>query len=95
MGWGQSIIRCRNKCFMKVNGRMAITMGHGRCIWRMGRFNIPDSGIMGTMLINIRNMDEFFKAAGMKPIGKAVYAGSASKKGIPKHIARKSGRCLE
>lgn len=41
------------------------------------------------------NMDEFFKTAGMKPIGKVVYAGAASKKELPKQISRKIERCLK
>ena len=41
------------------------------------------------------NMDEFFRTAGMKPIGKVVYAGAAYKKDLPKQIARKIERCLK
>lgn len=43
----------------------------------------------------IRNMDEFFRTAGMKTIGKVVCAGAAAKKQLPKQIARKIERCLK
>lgn len=43
----------------------------------------------------IRNMDEFFKIAGMKPMGKVVYAGRASKKELPKRIVGKIERYLK
>lgn len=55
----------------------------------------PFSWIFGQSRGAIRNMDEFFKTAGMKPIGKVVYAGASSKKELPKHIARKIERCLK
>ncbi len=55
----------------------------------------PFSWIFGQSRGAIRNMDEFFKTAGMKPIGKVVYAGAASKKELPKQIARKIERCLK
>ncbi len=40
-------------------------------------------------------MDEFFRTAGMKPIGKVVYAGAASEKKMPNQIVRKIERCLK
>lgn len=43
----------------------------------------------------IRNMDEFFKTAGMKSIGKIVYAGAAGKKELPRHVTVKIARCLK
>ncbi|MEY8393028.1 flavodoxin family protein [Lachnospiraceae bacterium 45-W7] len=55
----------------------------------------PFSWIFGQSRGAIRNMDEFFKTAGMKPIGKVVYAGAASKKGLPKQVVRKIERCLK
>lgn len=55
----------------------------------------PFSWIFGQSRGAIRNMDEFFKTAGMKPIGKVVCAGATSKKGLPKQIARKIERCLK
>jgi len=55
----------------------------------------PFSWIFGQSRGAIRNMDEFFKTAGMKQIGKVVYAGASSKKELPKHIVRKIERCLK
>lgn len=43
----------------------------------------------------IRNMDEFFKTAGMKPIGKIVCANAANKKELPKSLIKKIERCLK
>ena len=55
----------------------------------------PFSWIFGQSRGAIRNIDEFFKTAGMKPIGKVVCAGAASKKTLPKHITKKIERCLK
>lgn len=55
----------------------------------------PFSWIFGQSRGAIRNMDEFFKTAGMKPIGKVVCANAASKKELPKPIVRKIERCLK
>lgn len=55
----------------------------------------PFSWIFGQSRGAIRCMDEFFKTAGMKPIGKIVCAGTANKKELPKQIARKIERCLK
>lgn len=40
-------------------------------------------------------MDEFFKTAGMKPIGKIVCAGTVSKKELPKQTIKKIERCMK
>ncbi len=40
-------------------------------------------------------MDDFFKTAGMKLIGKVFYAGAVSEKKLLKQIARKIERCLK
>ena len=37
----------------------------------------------------------FFKTAGMKPIGKIVCAGTASKKELPKQTIKKIERCMK
>ncbi|MCI8877307.1 MAG: flavodoxin family protein [Lachnospiraceae bacterium] len=42
----------------------------------------------------IRSMDEFFKTAGMKPIGKIVCAGTVNKKDLPKQTIKKIERCM-
>lgn len=55
----------------------------------------PFSWIFGQSRGAIRNMDEFFKTAGMKSIGKVVCSGAASKKELSKQIARKINRCLK
>lgn len=55
----------------------------------------PFSWIFGQSRRAIRNMDEFFRTAGMKPIGKVVYAGAASEKKMPNQVARKIERCLK
>ena len=55
----------------------------------------PFSWIFGQSRGAIRNMDEFFKTAGMKSIGKIVYAGAGSKKELPKQVARKIERRLK
>jgi len=55
----------------------------------------PFSWIFGQSRGAIRNMDEFFKTAGMKSIGKIVCAGAANKKELPRRIVKKIERCLE
>ena len=55
----------------------------------------PFSWIFGQSRGAIRNMDEFFKIAGMKPMGKVVYSGRASKKELPKRIVGKIERYLK
>lgn len=53
----------------------------------------PFSWIFGQSRGAIRNMDEFFKTAGMKPIGKIVYANAANKSELSKSLIRKIERC--
>ncbi len=55
----------------------------------------PFSWIFGQSRGAVRNMDEFFKTAGMKPAGKIVCAGAANKKDLPKKIIKKIEACLE
>ena len=55
----------------------------------------PFSWIFGQSRGAIRSMDEFFKTAGMKPIGKIVCAGTASKKELPKQTIKKIERCMK
>ncbi len=55
----------------------------------------PFSWIFGQSRGAIRSMDEFFKTAGMKPIGKIVCAGTANKKEVPKQIIKKIERCMK
>lgn len=55
----------------------------------------PFSWIFGQSRGAIRNMDEFFKKAGMKPAGKIVCAGAANKNELPKHVIKKIERCMK
>lgn len=55
----------------------------------------PFSWIFGQSRGAIRNMDEFFKTAGMKASGKIVCAGAKNKKTLPKRIAARIRRCLK
>ncbi|WP_275443721.1 hypothetical protein [Petralouisia muris] len=55
----------------------------------------PFSWIFGQSRGAIRNMDDFFKTAGMKLIGKVFYAGAVSEKKLLKQIARKIERYLK
>ena len=55
----------------------------------------PFSWIFGQSRGAIRSMDEFFKTAGMRPIGKIVCAGAASKKELPKQIIKKIEKCIK
>lgn len=43
----------------------------------------------------LRSMNEFFKSAGMKPIGKVVCTNAKNKKEPPKHIVKKIERHLK
>lgn len=52
----------------------------------------PFSWIFGQSRGAIRNMDEFFKTAGMKPMGKIVCANTGKRKAVPDHILRKIER---
>lgn len=55
----------------------------------------PFSWIFGQSRGAIRNMDEFFRTAGMKSIGKIVCAGAANKKELPNQISKKIERCIK
>lgn len=55
----------------------------------------PFSWIFGQSRGAIRNMDEFFKTAGMKSIGRVVCAGAANKKELPGRTVKKIERCLK
>ena len=55
----------------------------------------PFSWIFGQSRGAIRSMDEFFKIAGMKRLGKVVCANAKNKKGLPKRITKKIERCLK
>lgn len=53
----------------------------------------PFSWIFGQSRGVIRNMDEFFKTAGMKPIGKIVCANPSNKAELPKSVINKIKSC--
>lgn len=53
----------------------------------------PFSWIFGQSRGAIRNMDEFFKTAGMKPIGKIVCANPSIKTELPKSVIKKIKKC--
>lgn len=55
----------------------------------------PFSWIFGQSRGAVRNMDEFFKTAGMKPAGKVVCANAKNKQELPKRFMKKIGRCLK
>ena len=55
----------------------------------------PFSWIFGQSRGAIRNMNAFFKTAGMKSIGAVVCAGTANKKELPKRIVTKIERRLK
>ena len=55
----------------------------------------PFSWIFGQSKGAIHNMNEFFKTAGMKSIGKIVCAGAANKQELPKQTVKKIERCLK
>lgn len=55
----------------------------------------PFSWLCGQSRGTIHCMDEFFKTAGMKPVGKIVYAGSEGKDELPKRVAKRIARCLK
>lgn len=54
----------------------------------------PFSWLCGQSRGAIRSMDEFFKTAGMKPIGRIVCAGAANKKTLSKQMIRRIERCI-
>lgn len=53
----------------------------------------PFSWIFGQSRGALRNMDEFFKTAGMKSMGKVVCANTGKTKNIPERVLRKIERC--
>ena len=53
----------------------------------------PFSWIFGQSRGAIRNMDEFFKTAGMKSMGKIVCANTGKTKNVPERVLRKIERC--
>lgn len=55
----------------------------------------PFSWIFGQSRGAIRSMDEFFKTAGMKRLGKVVCTNAKNKKGLSKRITKKIERCLK
>ena len=55
----------------------------------------PFSWIFGQSRGAIRNMDEFFKTAGMKPVGKVVCANAKNKKELSKQTMKRIERCLK
>ena len=55
----------------------------------------PFSWLFGQSTKALRSMEEFFKTAGMKPIGKIVCSGTAAKKELPEHLFEKIWRCLK
>lgn len=55
----------------------------------------PFSWIFGQSRGAIRNMDEFFKTAGMKSTGKVVCANARHKKELSKRTIEKIKRCLK
>lgn len=54
----------------------------------------PFSWIFGQSRGAIRCMDEFFKIAGMKPVGKVVCANAKNKKELPERTKKKIERCF-
>lgn len=53
----------------------------------------PFSWIFGQSSGALRNMDEFFKTAGMKSMGKVVCANTGKSKNVPEQVLRKIERC--
>ena len=53
----------------------------------------PFSWIFGQSRGAIRNMDEFFQTAGMKPMGKIVCANTGKRKTVPENILKKIAGC--
>ncbi len=49
----------------------------------------PFSWLFGQSRGAIRSMDEFFKTAGMKPVGKVVCANAGNRNGLPGRIVRR------
>lgn len=55
----------------------------------------PFAWIFGQSRGALRAMDEFFKTAGMKPIGKVVYTNTGRRKTVPDRLLRKIEKCWE
>lgn len=55
----------------------------------------PFSWLCGQSRGGLRCMDEFFKTAGMKPIGRIVCAGAENKRTLPKQTIRRIERCIK
>ncbi len=55
----------------------------------------PFSWIFGQSRGAIRNIDEFFKTAGMKPIGKVVCSGAKNNKALSDRMIKKIEKCLK
>lgn len=53
----------------------------------------PFSWLCGQSRGAIRNMDEFFKTAGMKAIGKITCANTGRRKSVPDSVVRKIEKC--
>lgn len=53
----------------------------------------PFSWLFGQSRGAVRNMDEFFRAAGMKSMGKVVCANTGKVKEVPERILQKIERC--
>lgn len=53
----------------------------------------PFSWLFGQSRGAVRNMDEFFRTAGMKSMGKVVCANTGKVKEVPERILRKIERC--
>lgn len=54
----------------------------------------PFSWICGQSKGTLKSMDEFFKTAGMKCIGRYVCTGTKDKKELPKSLVTKLSRCV-
>lgn len=69
----------------------------GKCYLILTSCNtpFPFSWLYGQSRGALRSMDEFFKTAGMKPIGRIVCAGAANKKTLPKRTIRRIERCIK
>ncbi len=55
----------------------------------------PFSWLFGQSRGAIRNMDEFFRTAGMKPIGKFVCANAANRKELPKSLIKRIEKSIK
>lgn len=55
----------------------------------------PFSWIFGQSTGAVRSMDEFFRTAGMKPIGKIICPGAGNKRELPNSLIKKIRRRLQ